>query len=644
MSKIFNRFKNLKTINGGVKLNSTSGLQVTGGLTTVTPYSTTGLSLVSNAYIGAVYSSNQNRIYYIPYAISNQSTWHYFDCALNTIVQYSNGLTLAQFAFCSGCINPTTNLIYMAPYSISNTTTWYYINCSTASPGSGVVTITSYTGIAANQNAYQDAEYDSVNNRVFFIPGSNQSLSSTWHYINSAGAAASYTNGSSGASNTNTNTFGYGFSPAAYSVTQQVIMLNIFATNLTTKTAWFYINTASATTPVVTSYSPVTTNNSTVNGAGAYVGAVLHTQLNRIYFVPGTMTSSYGLHYYDCALGSIVTYANPLTSTAMSYQGGVYAANLGIIAFVPFTANASNLYWAYIDRYGTMQRYTPNLTLNTVASSAYQLGASDGDNIYFAPYGQGNSSVWHILSMTGLTISNNSKEALSLTNAPNAFTCGIRIKKNTTCTYATATNTSNQITIQPSNGSFSYILTAPSAPTSTNVDTLVDPGNNNAYLVITPGVYTFNGQLTFSSIPPVLSMNDISYTWIGNTTVTSTTSTLAKLTGGTTTVGNTYGTISHTSPNRITFTDPVSRPYRVTFNGSINCAATETVTLAFFKNATTQITSSTAVAHVVGAIDTTCAISCQQTFVSGDFIELWCKTSSGTSTFISYGCVTAISL
>src|SRR5690242_6515210 len=41
---------------------------------------THGITAVTLAYSGAVFSPTQNRIYLIPYAQANQTNWHYIDC------------------------------------------------------------------------------------------------------------------------------------------------------------------------------------------------------------------------------------------------------------------------------------------------------------------------------------------------------------------------------------------------------------------------------------------------------------------------------------------------------------------------------------------------------------------------------------
>ena len=48
-----------------------------------------GITAVVSAYAGGVYSPTQNRIYLVPHGQSNQTNWHYIDCATGTVTAVS---------------------------------------------------------------------------------------------------------------------------------------------------------------------------------------------------------------------------------------------------------------------------------------------------------------------------------------------------------------------------------------------------------------------------------------------------------------------------------------------------------------------------------------------------------------------------
>ena len=88
---------------------------------------THGATAVVNAYIGGVYSPTQNRIYFVPLAQSNQSVWHYLDCATGSVVAYTHGATAVVNAYVGGVYSPTQNRIYFVPYAQANQSVWHYI-------------------------------------------------------------------------------------------------------------------------------------------------------------------------------------------------------------------------------------------------------------------------------------------------------------------------------------------------------------------------------------------------------------------------------------------------------------------------------------------------------------------------------------
>ena len=86
-----------------------------------------GATVVAYGYVGGVYSPTQNRIYLVPYSQSNQTDWHYIDCATGAVVAYANGATVVANGYIGGVYSPTQNRIYLVPLAQSSQTNWHYI-------------------------------------------------------------------------------------------------------------------------------------------------------------------------------------------------------------------------------------------------------------------------------------------------------------------------------------------------------------------------------------------------------------------------------------------------------------------------------------------------------------------------------------
>ena len=135
-----------------------------------------GVTAVANAYIGGVYSPTQNRIYLVPFAQSNQTNWHYIDCATGTVVAYAHGVTAVVNAYQGGVYSPTQNRIYLVPFAQANQTNWHYIDCATG-------TVVAYAhGVTAVANAYFGGVYSPTQNRIYLVPLA-QSNQTNWHYV-----------------------------------------------------------------------------------------------------------------------------------------------------------------------------------------------------------------------------------------------------------------------------------------------------------------------------------------------------------------------------------------------------------------------------------------------------------------------------
>ena len=140
-----------------------------------------GSGTVSNAYQGGSYSPTQNRIYFSPAFQSVQSVWHYIDCTgTGSVVAYTNiySASIVTNGYIGSVYSPTNNHIYLVPYSQGNQTTWHYIDCT------GTGSIVPYThNTAGSATAYWSGVYSPTQNRIYFVPLSAGNNLTNWHYI-----------------------------------------------------------------------------------------------------------------------------------------------------------------------------------------------------------------------------------------------------------------------------------------------------------------------------------------------------------------------------------------------------------------------------------------------------------------------------
>ena len=137
-----------------------------------------GGSALQYAYEGGAYSPIQNRIYLAPRLQSDQNNWHYIDCNTGNVVAYTNPYTatIVSGAYIGAVYSPTSNRIYFIPWAQANQSTWHYIDCNTGN-------VVAYTNnITAVAGGYVGGTYSPTQNRIYLIPY-NQSNQSNWHYI-----------------------------------------------------------------------------------------------------------------------------------------------------------------------------------------------------------------------------------------------------------------------------------------------------------------------------------------------------------------------------------------------------------------------------------------------------------------------------
>ena len=220
---------------------------------------------VDMAYIGGVYSPNQNRIYLVPYTQGNQAKWHYIDCSDGTVVAYTHGATAVSGAYQGGVYSPTQDRIYFVPYSQADQTNWHFVDCS---DGSIDAYAHGLAGDTPGAGAYIGGVYSPTQNRIYFVPHFQADVAK-WHYIDcSGGSAVAYVHGA---------TAGNGaYAGGVYSPTQDKIYFvpYIQANNAT----WHYMDCSDGS---VVAY----THGATVDSFG-YFGGIYSPTQNEIYFAP----------------------------------------------------------------------------------------------------------------------------------------------------------------------------------------------------------------------------------------------------------------------------------------------------------------------------------------------------------------------
>ena len=331
-----------------------------------------GVTAVTNAYIGGVYSPTQNRIYLVPFAQSNQTDWHYIDCTTGVVTAYAHGATVVANGYAGGVYSPIQNRIYLVPYSQGDQTNWHYIDCATGN-------VVAYAhGATVVGNGYIGGVYSPTQDRIYFVPNA-QSNQSYWHYIDtSTGNVVAYAHGATVVAN--------GYIGGAFSPTQNRIYLMPSAQS--NQTNWHYIDCSNGT---VVAYA----HGATVVANGYASGVYSPTQ-DRIYFVPFAQSNQTNWHYIDCATGNVVAYAKVLTVGSSGYYSGVFCPTQNRIYLAPFS-QSSQTSWHYIDcTTGLLTAYTHGAAVST---SAYTGGVFNPtlNRLYFVPRALASEANWHYI-------------------------------------------------------------------------------------------------------------------------------------------------------------------------------------------------------------------------------------------------------
>lgn len=135
-----------------------------------------GIPAASDAYMGAVYSPAQNKIYLAPYTQSNQTYWHYINCTQGGGIGSYTHPSVVALGYNGAVYSPTQDRVYFVPYAQANQSNWHYLNCSTG-------TVTAYTAPSSMYyGAYGGGAYSTILNRIYFSPLSQANVTN-WHYI-----------------------------------------------------------------------------------------------------------------------------------------------------------------------------------------------------------------------------------------------------------------------------------------------------------------------------------------------------------------------------------------------------------------------------------------------------------------------------
>jgi hypothetical protein len=277
-------------------------------------------------YNGAVYSPNENKIYFVPRGQSAQPTWHYVNCDDGTIVDYDrNSSALQADGYFGGSYSPTQNRIYFCPLGQADDPTWHYIDCDTG-------TVVEYEcGVSIVNFAYAISQYSPNQNRIYLTPFSN-SGSSTWHYIDcDTGNVVGYEQPTSSPSGAY---WGCGFLPTLNRI--------YFSPNgAASGSTWHYID---CDTGNVVGYRHLVST-------AAYSDMVYHPILKKMFLIPYNQANAVGKnwHYIDGNTGEVVEYVHTTdVIPSGTYVGGVYAPRKNRLYLIPW-GNSDEATWHYIE-------------------------------------------------------------------------------------------------------------------------------------------------------------------------------------------------------------------------------------------------------------------------------------------------------
>jgi len=285
-----------------------------------------GATVVANAYDGGVYDAVNDRIIFCPSSQLSQANWHYIDCSTGLIVPYVHGGSITITAYSKGCISPKNRRLYFAPRGLGSEGNWNYLNLDT-------MTLSSYANTVSGElgsGAYSGAVYSPNEDRIYFIP-LYQWIKNKFHYIDCAtGGIVSYNNTLTGMTSGDSGA-------ACFVPTEEKIAIVLSSTS---KNFGVFIS-LSGGVPVLSKFSHggISGNNT------SYVSAAYSPVSNRIYLAPETNTNSSDfLEYIDCSNFLAVPYnAGSRLAKVSGYSGACYAPKTGEVIFSPVTSTPSTL-------------------------------------------------------------------------------------------------------------------------------------------------------------------------------------------------------------------------------------------------------------------------------------------------------------
>lgn len=357
------------------------------------------LAPVVSEFSGAVYSPNEDRVYFVPWTLDeadinnpNYKTLMYFDCATNETVLYTTAFTFGAEAYNDGVYDPILDRIYFVPYGIADQATWHYIDCTT-----GILTAYAHGATAIN-NAYWGGVYHTLLQRIYFVPY-GQMTQANFHYIVcSTGVVTAYANTSPNGANA------FAYRGGTYHTLLQRIYFSpwglcYFAA--TPSNQWDYITSAGGLGLYATPPDAQLTFTPTTLG---YWGAAYHTLLQRVYFGKDTENHNYG-HYVDST--GVVQSIDFSQYSSMSSSGVVYSPEQQRIYYTPNDLEPSLINrYLYVDETGLLTEYTQDLITYPALTSTFIAGvyAPSVERIFWAPQNQTINPFFYYIQTTSTDV------------------------------------------------------------------------------------------------------------------------------------------------------------------------------------------------------------------------------------------------
>jgi hypothetical protein len=148
--------------------------------------------------MGGSYDPFNNQIVFVPFDQAQQTKWHRYDCATQTIEIYPNPFHSTSTpqehrsvwrGYMGGVYDPLRNQIVFVPNKQAQQTAWHHYDCPTRTIEAYESPFDSNSTPVDHQvvdQAYYGGIYDPFNNQIVFIPA-NQANRRNWHVIQNYG-------------------------------------------------------------------------------------------------------------------------------------------------------------------------------------------------------------------------------------------------------------------------------------------------------------------------------------------------------------------------------------------------------------------------------------------------------------------------